>query len=207
MDVLLQGWIVGFIIASPIGPIGVLCIRRCVANGRLVGLFTVLGAATADAIYGLIAGLGLTAVSAVLFAHRVPLRIGSGLFLLVLGGRMLRTESPAAARRPGPAPGSLPAAYLSTLVLMLANPFIIVSFLAVFAALGLHLGEIGGGGGAWLFSGIFLGSAAWWIVFSLATGWLRGRLREGGLRVFNLAAGGLICAFGLWQFAELALGR
>ncbi len=207
MEILLQGWVVGFIIASPIGPVGVLCIRRCVAEGRLVGLFTVLGAATAAAIYGLIAGLGLPAVSAVLLAHRVPLRIGSGLFLIVLGARMLRADAPVAARRALPGPRNLPAAYFSTLALMLANPFIIVSFLAVFAALGLHLSGIGDMAAGWLFAGIFIGSAAWWIIFSFATVWLRNRLRHGGLRFINLAAGGLICGFGLWQFAELVLGR
>lgn len=206
MELFLQGWIVGFIIASPIGPVGVLCLRRCVTQGRLVGLLTVLGAATADAFYGLVAGLGLTAVSDILFAHRVGLRIGSGLFLIVLGARMFRAQPPAGA--PGPsAPRNLHRAYLSTLLLMLANPFIIVSFLAVFAALGLHLAGIGDLAAAWLFAGILLGSAAWWIVFSLSAGWLRRRMQEGRLRLFNLAAGGLICSFGLWQFAELALGR
>jgi threonine/homoserine/homoserine lactone efflux protein len=207
MEFFLQGWVVGFIIASPIGPVGILCIRRCVADGRLVGLLTVLGAATADAIYGVMAGLGVTAVSDVLFAHRVALRIVSGLLLLVLGAATLRAEAPTAARRTSAPPRSLAGAYLSTLVLMLANPFIIFSFLAVFAALRLHLGAIGDVAAIWLFGGIFIGSAAWWLIFSLATGWLRSRMRTGGLRFINLAAGSLICGFGVWQFAELALGR
>lgn len=206
MDFLLQGWAVGFIIASPIGPVGVLCLRRCVAEGRLVGLLTVLGAATADACYGLVAALGLTAVSDVLFGHRRTLRVGSGLFLLVLGLRMLRSKIPVSAGRTLGLK-NLHRAYLSSLILMLANPFIVLSFLAVFAALGLHFSHIGDLAAAWLFAGIFLGSAAWWIVFSLAAGWLRRSMQHGSLRLFNVAAGGLICAFGLWQFVLLALGR
>jgi len=178
-----------------------------VTEGRLIGLFTVFGAATADAIYGLVAGLGLTAVSDALFSHRIALRIGSGIFLVFLGGKMLRAPSLAGYEPKSGPPRGLGAAYLSTLLLMLANPFIIVSFLAVFAALGLHLAGIGDVAAGWLFAGIFLGSTAWWIIFSLATVPLRRRLRQGGLRLFNVGAGGLICGFGLWQFVELALGR
>jgi len=206
MEIFLQGWVVGFIIASPLGPVGVLCIRRTLTESRLVGLLTVLGAATADAFYGLVAGLGLTAVSHALLAHRTPLRLGAGLFLLILGVRMLRAQSPAA--ESGAAKTrTLAGAYFSTLLLMLANPFIILSFLAVFAALGLHMAGIGDLNAAWLFAGIFLGSAAWWIIFSLAKTWLSGHLQKGGLRVINLAAGTLICGFALWQFIDVLRRR
>jgi threonine/homoserine/homoserine lactone efflux protein len=201
MEYFLKGWIVGFVIASPIGPVGVLCIRRTLTDGRLVGLLTVLGTATADAVYGLIAGVGLTAVSRVLTAHRTPFRILSGLFLFYLGGTMLRAR-PIVAKRTR-AVGGLVRAYFSAMLLMLANPFIIVSFLAVFAAVGFETGRIGDLPAASLFAGVFLGSAAWWIIFSLAAGWLRPRLQNGGLRAINVGAGSLMWIFGLWQFAQL----
>jgi threonine/homoserine/homoserine lactone efflux protein len=201
MHFLLQGLIVGFIIASPIGPVGVLCIRRTLTEGKTVGLFTVLGAATADACYGLVAALGLTAVSHVLMAHQVPFRLGAGLFLLILGIQMFFHRPPEA--KEGPAARNLSAAYFSTLLLMLANPFIILSFLGVFAALGLHTTGIGDLAAGWLCAGLFLGSAAWWLIFALARTGLKERLTHGGLRAINLAAGTLICGFGLWQFVEL----
>ena len=207
MEIFLQGWVVGFIIASPLGPVGVLCIRRTLTGTRLVGLLTVLGAATADAVYGLVAGLGLTAVSHALLAHRTPLRLGAGIFLLVLGVRMLRAQSPDASGDSGTKTRTLAGAYFSTLLLMLANPFIILSFLAVFAALGLHMAGIGDVAAGWLFAGIFLGSAAWWLIFRLAKTWLRGHLQRGGLRVINLAAGTLICGFALWQFIDVLRRR
>jgi threonine/homoserine/homoserine lactone efflux protein len=206
LGIFLQGWVVGFIIASPLGPVGVLCIRRTLTESRLVGLFSVLGAATADAFYGLVAGLGLTAVSHALMAHRTPLRLSAGLFLLILGVRMLRAGSPDTSK-PASKTRTLPAAFFSTLFLMLANPFIVLSFLAVFAALGLHETGISEFKATWLFLGIFLGSAAWWIIFRLAAGWLRGHLERGGLRVINLAAGTLICGFSLWQFVDLLRHR
>ena len=62
----LKGLVIGFSIAAPVGPIGVLCIRRTIAQGRTAGIISGLGAATADAIYGCIAALGLTFISSLL---------------------------------------------------------------------------------------------------------------------------------------------
>ena len=87
MSVFLKGAVIGFSIAAPVGPIGLLCIRRSLADGRWVGLFTGLGAATADGVYGGIAGFGLAAVSSVLVAYRVWLALFGGLFLCYLGVR------------------------------------------------------------------------------------------------------------------------
>lgn len=201
MHFLIQGLIAGFIIASPIGPVGILCIRRTLTEGPLIGLLTVLGAATADACYGIVAAVGLTAVSHTLMAHPVPFRISAGLFLFVLGARLLRARP--APLGSSPQARSFASAYISTLLLMLANPFIIVSFLAVFGTLGLHTTGIGDLAAGWLAAGLFFGSAAWWIVFEAASTWLRPRVDHGDLRAINLAAGTLICGFGAWQCVEL----
>lgn len=201
MTFLLQGWLVGLIIGSPIGPVGVLCIRRTLTAGRTVGLVTVLGAAVADTFYGLVAAIGLTAVSRTLMTHQVPLRIGAGAFLFILGGQMLRAHPEAP--KNSIAARNLPAAFFSTFLLMLANPFIVVSFLAVFAALGLHTVGLGDLQYGWLGAGLYLGSASWWLLYALARTWLRDRLDHGGLRAINLAAGTVICGFGVWQCVEL----
>ena len=87
MTFFLRGLVIGFSIAAPVGPIGVLCIRRTLAEGRMSGLVSGLGAATADAIYGGIAGFGLTVVSNILISQQVWLRIIGGLFLCYLGGK------------------------------------------------------------------------------------------------------------------------
>ena len=84
---LLKGVVIGFSIAAPVGPIGVLCIQRSLAEGRRVGLATGLGAATADAAYGCVAGFGITAVSGFLVGQRLWLSAAGGLFLCVLGVR------------------------------------------------------------------------------------------------------------------------
>ncbi|HEV7126424.1 MAG TPA: LysE family transporter, partial [Ktedonobacterales bacterium] len=91
MDVgfLLRGAVLGFAIAAPVGPIGVLCIRRTLANGRVNGLVSGLGAATADASYGAVAAFGLTAISSLLLSQRVWIHLIGAIFLAYLGIRTL----------------------------------------------------------------------------------------------------------------------
>ena len=215
MSPLLKGLIIGFSIAAPVGPIGLLCIRRSLADGRLAGFISGLGAATADAIYGVVAALGLTAITSALVAQRAWLQFGGGVFLIYLGIATLR-ERPGGAGRTGPPPPgakteNLPAAYVSTLALTLTNPMTILSFLAIFAGLGPGAGAAGAlaAGGfdgltaGWLVLGVFLGSAAWWLLLCSAAGWLGQRLEYGGLRVVNIASGLVIAGFGAWQLALL----
>src|ERR1051326_2829952 len=91
---LLKGLAIGFAIAAPVGPIGVLCIRRSLAEGRWIGLVTGLGAATADAAYGAVAAFGLTTMSGFLVAQRAWLGLVGGVFLFYLGIRTF-TSKPA----------------------------------------------------------------------------------------------------------------
>ena len=161
---LLKGLAIGFAIAAPVGPIGVLCIRRTFADGRAAGVATGLGAATADAMYGAVAGFGLTAVSGFLLGWQTELQFVGGLFLLGLGVKtFLARPSTASARMEGK---GLLSAWLSTVVLTLANPATILSFTAVFAGAGLARQAAGFGEAAALVAGVFLGSAAWWLLLS-----------------------------------------
>ena len=130
-----RGLVIGFAIAAPVGAIGVLCIRRTLADGRLTGFVSGLGAATADALYGAVAALGLTAISSALVAHQATVRLVGGLFLCYLGVRTA-LAAPATTGATGARRGLL-AAYGSTLALTLTNPSTILSFAAVFAGLGL----------------------------------------------------------------------
>src|SRR5258706_16191577 len=134
MHLILKGMIIGFSIAAPVGPIGVLCIRRSLAEGRQMGLATGLGAATADALYGCVAGFGLTAISNFLVGQRFWICLMGGLFMCYLGVRTFMSkpaERMAEIRKSG-----LLSAYGFTLLLTLSNPTTILSFIAVFAGLG-----------------------------------------------------------------------
>jgi threonine/homoserine/homoserine lactone efflux protein len=202
----LRGLVLGVSVAAPVGPIGVLCIQRALAGGWRVGLASGLGAATADALYGAVAALGLTAISAWLLGLDQALRLGGGAYLLYAGARTLLAR-PAAAAGPGPdrstvaprrgaGPG-LRSAYLSTLVLTLTNPMTILFFAAVFAGL-TPAGAAGpGAGAALLILGVFLGSAAWWLALALGADRLRTHLGGAMLVWVNRLSGLVIAAFGL----------
>ena len=192
---LLKGLVIGFSIAAPVGPIGVLCIRRTLADGQLSGLVSGLGAAAADAVYGCIAGFGLTFISSFLVDQHVWLRLGGGAFLVYLG---LRTLFAAPSETAASAKGSgLVGAWASTFVLTLTNPMTILSFVAVFAGLGLAGSRGDYASAGVLVLGVFLGSALWWLLLSGGVGLFRKRIGHRGLQWINRASGVIIVAFGL----------
>jgi threonine/homoserine/homoserine lactone efflux protein len=194
-----RGLIVGFCIAAPVGPIGVLCIRRSLAEGRLSGLVSGLGAATADGLYGCVAGFGLTAVSGLLVSQQGWLRLIGGVFLCALGARTFFARP---ARVGGAAtPSGLLAAYVSTLGLTLTNPLTILSFAAIFAGLGLGSMPASHAGALALVLGVSLGSALWWLILSSVAGALRHRLDARALGWVNRLSGGIITAFGIAALA------
>jgi threonine/homoserine/homoserine lactone efflux protein len=196
-----RGLLIGFAIAAPVGAIGVLCIRRTLAYGRLTGFVSGLGAATADALYGAVAALGLTSLSAALIAHQDSVRLVGGLFLCYLGVRTA-LAAPATAGAAGERRGLL-AAYGSTLALTLTNPSTILSFAAVFAGLGLADAAGDRGAAGLLVLGVFLGSAFWWLLLSGGVGLFRQALTPERLRWVNRISGVLLIGFGLLALGSL----
>ncbi|MDA0268750.1 MAG: LysE family transporter [Cyanobacteria bacterium] len=196
----LKGLLLGLAIAIPVGPIGVLCIRRTLVMGPINGLVSGLGAATADGLYGCIAGFGLTAVADILVNQSFWLRLVGGLFLCYLGITTLLAKPPA----PGPEgsegqpmTSSLLGAYGSTLALTLTNPTTIFSFAAIFAGVGImEAGQNYAASGV-LVLGVFLGSALWWCVLSATVNLLRSRLTPTRMRWLNRVSGGVITIFGV----------
>lgn len=197
-----RGFLLGFAVAAPVGPIGVLVIRRTLALGPRTGFVSGLGAATADAGYGCVAVLGLTAATHLLVANADWLRGGGGLFLCWFGIRTLLAP-PASPGEAGGSPGGLWTAYASTLLLTVTNPMTILSFAAAFAGLGLADGVTEPGAGLPLVAAVFLGSLCWWALLSGAVGLLRGTIGARSLRAVNWAAGLLLVGFGLMAVAGL----
>ena len=192
---LAQGLIIGFSIAAPVGPIGVLCIRRTLAYGRLAGIVSGLGAASADAVYGSIAAFGLTAISTFLINQRMWLQLAGGLFLIILG---IKTFTAKPSSQPVSSQSSgLVRNYFSTFLLTLTNPITILSFAAIFAGLGLGQAEGDLSGAIQLVAGVFLGSAAWWLTLSLLVGLFKERVNHVTLQWINRGAGLIIIIFGI----------
>ena len=198
---LIKGFIIGLSISVPVGPIGILCIRRTLAQGRMVGFLSGLGAATADAFYGAIAGFGITFLVNFIIGKQIWLHLIGGALLCILG---IKTFLSKPAEQGVPVEGnSRWHAYLSTFFLTVTNPLTIIFFAAVFAGLG-----VGTGGEHFLFAGIlvlgiFTGSAMWWLVLSGFTGLLQKLLSPKRLQWLNRISGLIILGFGL--FALLGL--
>lgn len=190
----LKGLIIGFSLAVPIGPIGILCIRKTLAKGHLFGLVVGAGAATADAIYGCIAAFGLTVVSDLLISQELWLRLVGGVFLLFLGVKTFLAH-PEEQSTPANGKGLL-GSYLSTFLLTLTNPLTIIAFIGIFAALGL-------GNGlsyvtAWtLVLGVFTGSCCWFLSLSYSVTLFRKKFNSVGIRWLNKISGVLIIIFGV----------
>lgn len=199
-----RGFLMGFAIAAPVGPIGLLCIQRTLNSGRNHGLVTGLGAATADALYGTVAALGLTIVAGLLVSMQTWLALVGGAFLTWLGVRtfMAAPATQAAALRPA----NLLADYGSALGLTLTNPMTILSFIAVFAGMGLA--STGGDFGPALVMvlGVFLGSVSWWLLLSTGTSLLRGRMTPNALYWVNRTAGVIITGFALYILIDMVAG-
>ncbi|WP_454824668.1 LysE family translocator [Paraburkholderia xenovorans] len=203
---------VGLAIAAPVGPMGMLCIRRTLTGGPRAGLAIGFGIATGDAAYGLIAALGLVGISQFMLAYDRPLHLLAGLFLLYLGVRTLLQKAPAEAAN-GPSPtgdttngngklaqvgraGAL-RAYASSLLLTLTNPQTVIMFAALFTTLAPR-GAFSSSIALTTVGGVFCGSIAWWCflvtVVSLARHAIGSRLRVAIDRIvgFTLAAFGVV---------------
>jgi threonine/homoserine/homoserine lactone efflux protein len=202
LSFLLKGLLIGFCIAAPVGPIGVLCIRRSLAHGFATGLATGLGAAAADAMYGCIAGFGLTAISMFLVGQQMWLGIIGGVFLIYLGIRTFvarPNDQSAEVKTMG-----LLSCFGSTLFLTLTNPMTIISFAAVFAGFGLGTSPSYGAATA-LVAGVFIGSAAWWVILSGGVSAFRSRLSPAAMGWTNRFSGLLILGFGIYALLRPVL--
>ena len=165
-------------------------------KGRSSGLVSGLGAATADALYGMVAGFGVTMISNYLVSQQKWLRFVGGTFLLYLGLKMFF-------RKPAAEPVNVESAglagdYASTFFLTLTNPATILSFTAVFAGLGLGGASNDRATAAFLVAGVFLGSALWWLLLSSGTSLFRQRFDGRTLRAVDWLSGAILCGFGLF---------
>ena len=202
--IFLKGAVLGFSIAAPVGPIGLLCINRTLSHGMRNGLVSGLGAATADGFYGMVAAGGLTSLSSMLIRSQVLFRLFGGAFLLYLGAKtFLSRSTPARNGENRPQPGDFFRAYSSTFALTITNPVTIISFTAIFAGLGI--GSSGGSmiGAMMMVAGVFCGSSAWWTILSGVFGLLRSRVNHGFLLWINRVAGTVLFAFGIIALVSL----
>ncbi len=193
-ELLIRGVIAGLIIAAPVGPVNVICMRRAILSGWRAGVISGFGSASADVIYGAIAGFSITFIIQFLIRELFWIRAIGGILLVTIGVWFFFRD-----------PGSFQpkdddgGSFQSTFWLTLTNPTTVLSFIAVLAALGMDQHR------KWwltvfLVAGIFCGSMLWWIVLSGIMSALRNRFNDRGLLWMNRIAGLAIGGFGVVSF-------
>lgn len=192
---LIEGLLIGFVVAVPVGPLGLLCINRALATGALCGLFSGLGVATADALAAGIAALGISLISGFLSEHQTLLRFAGGCFLCYLGMKIYQTK-PSRQAPTGDVNGLL-GAYATTFLLTFSNPITILSFIAIYA--GWQVESLSGHyfAAAVLTLGVFCGSALWWVALFLGLTAFRDRFSLRVLGWVHRVSGALITGFGV----------
>ncbi len=196
LEIFLKGIAAGMIIAVPVGPVAVICIKRAIYYGIPGGLSAGMGAAVADAFFGAVAGFGIAAVSHFLIQQEHWIRGIGGLILVVLG--VLFFFFPGAPPQKGASRAGLAGTFFTTFMLTLTNPITIITFLTIFASLGLAGVPLSYGTAGVLVAGVFLGSAIWWLSISLAVLMARGHIGVAWMPQVKRWSGLLIFAFGIY---------
>jgi threonine/homoserine/homoserine lactone efflux protein len=194
-----QSLLIGFSIAAPVGPIGLLTIQRTLNHGPAAGLATGMGAAVADAVYGAVGAFGVTVLIQALTAARLPLAIGGAAFLLWMAWTIWRAPVTQRAAQAGGG-SDLLRCFAGTFVLTLSNPATILSFIAVFGALAGRMQVAS----PWtMIAGVLIGSALWWLLLAGVVGRLRERFDAAWRRRVNVASAAVLAGFALWQVLAL----
>lgn len=197
---LLEGIAIGFLLATPIGVVGILCIKRTLASGRRQGFLTGLGGASADLIFATVAAFGIRLISDFVVAEQYGIRLVGGIFLLLMGFFTMRSRPAVALNTDNVVQQTR--TYISTLLLALTNPLVMFGFGAVLSAIG-----VGGlvddyAALTMLVAGIFLGSFLWFASITFVVDKYRNRITLQGISIVNRTAGVLLVVFGgiaLWS--------
>lgn len=190
----IKGLIVGFLICAPLGPIGLLCVRVTLVDGKLAGIGSVLGASLVDALYCALAGLGISVLASLLRGGHSPIQVAGGL-VLILVGILVFFSKPSERNPEAEGHGFLPA-LASSFLIMLANPMPILVFTATFTGLGIHGWQDAQAPTAALVLGVFLGSAVWAPILVAAVSLFSPQLTLRQLHVANRIAGIILFCFG-----------
>lgn len=202
---LLIGFLTGFAVAAPIGPVGLLCLRRSISDGRLVGFITGLGAAVADALMALVVVLGVTSITTFIATHAIIFRSITVVLLLGMGIGAILSHPVARSPHGTLHAANLHMAFYSAIALTIANPVTLGSLLVIFTAFGVMVHMDGWLEPSWLVIGVFLGSTVWWAILSHCAEWFGRKLNTHLLRTINVVTGLLLIGFGGYQLVKLVL--
>jgi len=197
MDVSLfvQGIIIGLTLAVPVGPLALICIQRTVTEGRLHGIFSGIGVATADSFYAAVTFLGLTVISGLIIAQQYLFRFLAGVILILLGIRVFLSIPSAISAKTEHE--TYLKDYLSMVALAIANPLTLVFFLVILPGYSVVIHGTSFLSAAEFVAGVFFGSTVWWVVLCGSIGSVRSRISGENLGLINRVSGLLISCFGV----------
>ena len=197
----IKGIAVGFAIAAPVGPVGILCIERSLTKGVFYGLASGMGAALADAIFGAIATFGVSFVADFLDRQQFWFQLAGSVLLLAMGVHaVVAKRQPPSARAET---SDLAHDWATTFLLTITNPITIFSLTAVVVAAGISTGTETLLGGGLVTAGVFLGSALWWTVLCGGVSFFHGQVPDAYLRWIRKVSGGIMLFFGTGVMVHL----
>jgi threonine/homoserine/homoserine lactone efflux protein len=195
-----EGAVIGFSLAAPIGPVGILCVRRTLEHGARYGLVMRVSAACCDMVNSIVAGFGITLVSDFITLGQHWIRLVGGLILLAIGYSALRSHP--LADKAAAAPRGHTWTFFSTALLVFTNPLTLFAFAAAFAVVGVK--DLVGHPilGLMLIAGVFFGSLTWFVLLTGLVHFFREKVMQFGLTLVNRVEGALLtlCGiFALWS--------
>ncbi len=198
----LKGIIAGFLIAAPVGPIGILCIRRTLAGSYILGLATGVGAGLADTFYGTVAAFSIATIEDFINYYSFYLRLGGGILLIWIGFTIF-LNPPTENGSDDVDGGTLFHGLTSAFFLTVSNPVTLLVFVAVFAAMGISTVNDTASEAIALVIGVFLGANAWWFSLSTSVRLMHHKLSCNQLLWINRMSGASIFAFAIYLLISL----
>jgi len=203
VSLFVQGIIIGLTLAVPVGPLALICIQRTVSDGRLHGIFSGIGVATADSFYAAVTFLGLTVISGLIIAQQYLFRFLAGVVLILIGMRVFLSIPSAISAKTEHE--TYLKDYLSMVALAIANPLTLVFFLVILPGYGVVIHGTSFLSAVEFVAGVFFGSTVWWVVLCGSIGSVRSRLSRQTLGRINHVSGLLISCFGAGVLILLAM--
>jgi len=197
----LKGVAAGFVVAAPIGPVGVLCVRRTLVRGPVSGCATGMGAAVADVFYAVVAAYGISFIASALLANEFWFRLVGGILLCVMAVKTFCAGPP-----DGQAPRSngLTGDFLSALVITGTNPLTIIAFGVILTTIGVASAGDDLGWAEALIGGVFVGSTLWWLTLTGISSLFRTALSHSGLRWINRVSAVVVLLCGVLILISVA---
>jgi threonine/homoserine/homoserine lactone efflux protein len=205
------GFLIGLVVAIPIGPVNLICIRRTLSYGTWSGFLSGLGGALGDGVFAAVTAFGLTAISQLIEGYSRPLQLMGGIMLLGFGLTVFQTDVSSLRDAEGaPVKGRAPSpvrTILSTFALTIANPATLFGFTALFAG----FGSLAGQGTTFMEAGVTVlgviaGSTSWWFMLTTFVGIFHGHIDTGVMRTINHVFGVLVSLSGAIVLGNLVMG-